>query len=154
MVFSHRKSLATNASYLPQPLTANFIKMGHRRFISQLFLLAFITALLLVFMHIFQQFSAYRMFSAFSLVFFTLLAMAMYFPSAKAAMSNDKNAFTRMVMLFTFVKMFLAAGLVIGYNQVFKPADNYFLIPFFLTYIVFTGFETMFMSRLGKIKSR
>ena len=88
------------------------------------------------------------------LLFFASLTAGIYFPSAKASLSKDKNAFTRLVMLFTFVKMFLTAGLIIGYHQVFQPTDNFFLIPFFLIYIVFTSFETVFMSKLGKVKAR
>jgi hypothetical protein len=128
--------------------------MSHRRFFSQLLLITLFSGFLLVFLHVFQPFAPYKALSAVSLGFFALLAMGMYFPSAKAAMSNDKNAFTRLIMLFTFLKMFLTAALIIGYHRIFKPADSFFLIPFFLTYVVFTGFETVFMSKLGKIKAR
>lgn len=128
--------------------------MSRRRFFSQLLLLTLITGVVLVFVHIFQPFVPYRIFSLSALLFFSALAAAIYVPASKAAFSEDKNAFTRLVMLFTFVKMFLTAGLVIGYHQIYKPENNLFLLPFFLTYIVFTAFETIYMSRLGKVKSR
>lgn len=128
--------------------------MSHRRFFSQLLLLVLLTGLALIFVHIFQPFAPYKMLSVLSVLFFAALTTSIYFPAAKAALSNDKNAFTRLVMLFTFVKMILTAAFVIGYHQVVTPADNLFLIPFFAIYVVFTVFETVFMSKLGKVKAR
>ncbi len=128
--------------------------MSNRRFFSQLLMLTLLTGVVLVFIHIFQPFEPYRMLSLVGLLFFAALTASIYLPAAKAALSKDKNAFTRLVMLFTFVKMFLTGALVIGYHRIFQPADNLFLIPFFLTYIVFTSFETIFMSKLGKVKAR
>lgn len=128
--------------------------MSNRRFFSQLILVSLLTGLVLFFMHIFQPFAPYRVLSFSGLLFFAALTTGIYFPSAKAALSKDKNAFTRLVMIFTFVKMFLTAALIIGYHRIFKPTDNLFLIPVFLTYIVFTSFETIFMSKLGKVKAR
>ncbi|MBI1225116.1 MAG: hypothetical protein GC192_07735 [Bacteroidetes bacterium] len=128
--------------------------MSNRRFFSQLLITTLLTGIVLVFIHIFQPFAPYKMLSLVSLIFFTALTAGIYFAAAKAALSKDKNAFTRLVMLFTFVKMFLTGALIIGYHRIFNPADNYFLIPFFLTYIVFTTFETIFMSKLGKVKAR
>ncbi|MBK9016213.1 MAG: hypothetical protein IPM82_20285 [Saprospiraceae bacterium] len=117
-------------------------------------MLTLLTGLVLVFIHIFHPFSPYKMLSLAGLLFFSALTAGIYFPAVKASLSTDKNAFTRLVMLFTFVKMFLTAALIIAYHRIFKPGDNLFLIPFFLTYIVFTSFETIFMSKLGKVKAR
>ncbi len=128
--------------------------MNHRPFFTQFLIITLITGFLLVIIHVFQQFSPYKVVSAVSLVFFAILSLVMYFAAEKSALSNDKNAFTRLVMIFTFLKMFLTGALVIGYHRIFKPADSFFLIPFFLIYIVYTGFETAFMSKLGKIKAR
>ncbi len=128
--------------------------MSHRRFFLQLLPLTILTGLVLIFTHIFQPLAPYLTLSMVGLVFFAALTAGIYFPAAKAALSSDRNAFTRLVMLFTFVKMFLTAALIIGYHRIFKPGNNLFLLPFFFTYIVFTVFETIFMSKLGKIKSR
>lgn len=128
--------------------------MSKRSFFSQLIFLILLTGLALVFIHVFQPFAPYKMLSLCALVFFAMLTSFVYLTAAKAALSNDRNAFTRLIMLFTFVKMVLTAALLIGYHNVFQPTDNMFLIPFFLIYIVFTSFETIFMSKLGKVKSR
>ncbi len=128
--------------------------MSKRRFFSQLLFLILLTGLALVFIHILQPFAPYKMLSLVSLAFFAVLTAGIYFTAVQATLSKDRNAFTRLIMLFTFVKMVLTGGLIIGYHHFFKPTDNYFLIPFFLTYIVFTTFETIFMSKLGKVKAR
>jgi hypothetical protein len=128
--------------------------MSKRRFFSQLFFLMLLTGLVLVFIHILQPFAPYKMLSMASLVFFAVFTVSIYFTAANAALSKDRNAFTRLIMLSTFVKMVLTGALIIGYHHFFKPADNYFLIPFFLIYIVFTTFETIFMSKLGKVEAR
>ncbi|MBI5914876.1 MAG: hypothetical protein HY842_05825 [Bacteroidetes bacterium] len=128
--------------------------MNRRRFFFQLALLTLGTGAVLFFLQIFAPFQPFKDFSSVGLLFFALLSVAMYFPAAKAAFSPDKNAFTRLVMLFTFGKMFLTTALIVGYHRIFKPESNLFLIPFFFTYLVFTIFETMYMSKLGKIKAR
>ncbi|MEK7254275.1 MAG: hypothetical protein AAB316_05985 [Bacteroidota bacterium] len=94
------------------------------------------------------------LFSLASVAFFTLLSAGMYFLAAKAALSKDKNAFTRLIMLFTFGKLLLTTVLIVAYHRIAKPADNNFIIPFFLIYISYTIFETIFLSRLGKIQAR
>ncbi len=126
--------------------------MSNQRFLFQLILITLLTGFVLFFLHIFQPFAPYRLVSFAGLVFFAALSAGIYFPSSSAAKSSDKNAFTRLVMIFTFVKMFLTVALVLAYHRIFKPTDNLFLIPFFLNYIVFTSFETIFMSKLGKLK--
>jgi hypothetical protein len=128
--------------------------INHRRFFSQLLLLTLLTGLVVFFLLIFEPFSPHKILSYASLLFFAALTAGIYFPAAKAAQSNDRNAFTRLVMVFTFVKMFLTAGLVIAYQRLAQPENNYFLVPFFLTYIVFTVFETIFMSKLAKVKPK
>jgi len=110
--------------------------------------------LILLFLHIFQPFSDSRLISLVTLAFFVLMSVGMYLLAAKAAVSKDKNAFTRLIMVFTFVKMLLTVTLIIIFHKLLKPESNYYLIPFFFIYIVFTVFETIFMSRLGKIKAR
>lgn len=127
--------------------------MSKRQFFSQLSLVTLLTGLVLFLLLIFQPFSEYKLLSLATLLFFAVLAAAIYFPASNATKSNDKNAFTRLVMVFTFVKMFLVAGLVVGYHRLFAPANNLFLVPFFLTYIVFTVFETIYLSKMAKVKA-
>jgi hypothetical protein len=128
--------------------------MNRRRFLIQLSLLATGVLALLLSSQFFSPFQPYLHFSLMSLAFFVFLSAGMYFPAAKAAISKDKNAFTRLIMMFTFGKLLLTVVLVIGYQKLSRPPDNFFLLPFFLVYIAFTIFETIFLTKLGKIKAR
>ena len=128
--------------------------MNHRRFFTQLLLITTLTGIALFLLHLFPPFLPYKLVSFLGLLFFAALTTGIYFPAAKAANSSDRNAFTRLVMIFSFVKMIMTVVVVFFYHRYLKPADSFFLVPFFLTYIVFTAFETMFMSKLGKIKPR
>jgi hypothetical protein len=128
--------------------------MNRRRFILQLGLITASVLVVLLFLHIFQPFAAFKIISLITLVFFVLMSLSMYLLAAKAAVSKDKNAFTRLIMVFTFVKMLLTVILIILFQKLLKPENTLYLIPFFFIYIVFTVFETMFMTKLGKIKAR
>lgn len=126
--------------------------MTHRRFFTQLLLVITLTGLVLFALLNFKPFDAYVSLSGILLAFFAMLTTGVYIAASKAALSKDKNAFTRLVMICSFVKMFMAILVVVVYHKFLKPQDNYFLIPFFLIYIVFTVFETALMSKLGKVK--
>ena len=89
-----------------------------------------------------------------SIGFFFLLSLAMFFTSAKAAVSKDKNSFTRLIMVFTMVKLFLTVIIVVLYQRLAKPENVIFILPFFIIYIAFTVFETIFMTKLGKVEAR
>ena len=78
----------------------------------------------------------------------------MFFTAAKAAISKDKNAFTRLIMVFSMGKLFLTVIIVVIYDQIVQPESISFIIPFFGIYIAYTVFETIFMSKLGKVKAR
>ncbi len=126
--------------------------MNRKRFFSQLSLLTAIVAVVnLVFCALVQP--ALLGFSLITTALFVVLSLSMYFFSAKAAVSKDKNAFTRLMMVFTFAKIALLVVFVLGYKQLFKPAGNVFMIPFVFIYFAFTIFETMFLTKLGKIKA-
>ncbi|HFA51466.1 MAG TPA: hypothetical protein ENJ95_20830 [Bacteroidetes bacterium] len=128
--------------------------MNKRRFFVQLTILTFVLTAVVLGLQTLPAFRPHTFFSLISIGFFVLLSIAMFFMAAKAAVSKDKHAFTRLIMLFTLSKMILTAVLVIVYKQVAEPKGLVFVLPFFLIYIAYTVFETMFMTKLGKIKAR
>ena len=78
----------------------------------------------------------------------------MFLIAAKAAVSKDKNAFTRLIMIFTMSKMLLTIILIVAYKKIVDPENTFFVFPFFGIYIAYTVFETIFMTKLGKVKAR
>jgi hypothetical protein len=128
--------------------------MDRHRFYLQLGIITLSLLGVLILLRFFRVLSPSFLFSVISLAFFVLLSAGMYFLAIRAAVSKDKNAFSRLIMGFTFGKMFLTVILVVVYKKLANPESGFFLIPFFLIYIVFTIFETNFMTKLGKIKAR
>ena len=128
--------------------------MNRRKFLFQLFLLTFVLVCLVLFLNIFPVVQAHLYFLLSTIAFYMLLSIAMFLVGAKAAVSKDKNAFTRVIMVFTFIKLLLTILVIISYTKFAVPDSNFFIIPFFLVYFAYTIFETLFLTRLGKIKAR
>jgi hypothetical membrane protein len=128
--------------------------MNQRRFFSQLGILTLSVVVAVFVLHQLFGEEASRAFSLVSAGFFALLGAGVYIMAAKAAISKDKNAFTRLIMVLTFVKLFLTFVLVIAYYWLAKPESLFFLLPFFGVYITYTVFETVYLTKLGKIKAR
>jgi hypothetical protein len=81
---------------------------------------------------------------------FSLLTVIIYYTSIPAAKSDNKARLAQFVMVLTFVKMALSVALVYVYYAVFTPASRSFLFPFFLSYLIFTVFETWYLVSLAQ----
>ena len=80
-------------------------------------------------------------------VVFTVLAFRLHLMAVK---SDDKTLFSRIFMVSIFLKLMGCILLVIGHILINKPETYHFVLPFFLIYIVYTIFETLYISRLAK----
>jgi len=127
--------------------------MTRRKFYFQLAGIVAALLTLIAAANIFPVFQPHLVFSLISMGIFTLVAIFLFNIGAKTALSKDKNAFTRVIMSSTFIKMFLALIIVVVYHYYEKPEGAFFVIPFFVIYFTFTIFETRFLSKLGKIKA-
>ena len=128
--------------------------MNRRKFSFQLLLLTVVLTGAVMALQLIPSLSSFIGFYLISIGFFFLLSLVMFFTSARAALSKDKNAFTRLIMVFTMAKLFLTVIIVIVYQQVVKPEGVLFILPFFIIYIAYTVFETIFMTKLGKVEAR
>ena len=86
-----------------------------------------------------------------SLIFFVLLSIAVFYLGNAAARSSNKNRLTQLIMILVFVKLFSCLLIIIIYDRVFQPASNYYVIPFFMIYIVFTIFEVGMLTKANKL---
>lgn len=127
--------------------------MTRRRFFFQLILLTIILVVAVLAAQLIPAFRESFLFSMVTIGIFFLISTGMFLFGAKTAVSSDKNAFTRVVMLCTFAKIFLALIMVVVYHRMAEPESNLFVIPFFVVYFAYTIFETMFLTKLGKIKA-
>ncbi|MEO1258119.1 MAG: hypothetical protein AAFZ15_04955 [Bacteroidota bacterium] len=128
--------------------------MNRRKFSFQLLLLTVVLTGVVMSFQLIPALSPFIGFYLISIGFFCLLSLVMFFTSAKAAISKDKNAFTRLIMVFTMAKLFLTVIIVVVYQQIEKPDNVLFILPFFAIYIAYTIFETIFMTKLGKVEAR
>lgn len=84
---------------------------------------------------------------------FVSLSIMMYYQGYRAALSDNKNDFTNTFMGFLVGKLFLCGGLIIGYYYIVEPTSKLFILPFFGVYALYTIFEVVFMSRLGRMST-
>ncbi len=89
-------------------------------------------------------------FGVLSVAFFTVFALLSYFWAHRAALSPDRNALTRVVMVQVFLKLLSCLILVIAYDRLFEKVQTLHGLLFIGVYVIFSGFEVSFMTRLGK----
>ena len=121
-------------------------------FFRQLGILTAITALALFAINQLEVLQPYANFSWISLTFFVVLTLAMFGVGWLTVNSKNKNAFTGTILGFTLAKIVFSFVVVLSYHQLTQPLSKAFVIPFFITYLVYTAFETWFLMKLGKQK--
>ena len=117
--------------------------------------LAFTTAILLVvlvFLHQLDLFAPHVFFSSFTLATFVLLTLGGILAADRAAQSANKFRFLQVFMGFMMAKLFLSVLLVAGYYLGVKPDNRLFVIPFVLIYLVYSGLETWYFMKRGKLR--
>lgn len=82
--------------------------------------------------------------------FFVILSVLIFMVGTSMAKQKNKNTFTGVILFVMITKMFLCILLVAIYSKVQQPTNNYFLIPFFSIYLIYTIFEVHLMTRIGK----
>jgi hypothetical protein len=88
--------------------------------------------------------------AAFLLAVFIGVCLLLYYTGQNAARSSSKAAFPNLVSGSVFGKMVLAIGILFVYKQSFLPTNQWFVGIFLLTYLLYTGFEVWFMTKLAK----
>ena len=99
----------------------------------------------------FEPFVDSRPLSIFSVVFFSLLCIAVQYLGKRAARSTNKNLLTQLIMIVVFLKLFCCLFLVIGYDQFYAPSTNHFVLPFIFLYLVYTSFEVIILMRASRL---
>lgn len=93
---------------------------------------------------------AHWKFAIASLVLFVLLCMGLFFAGARAARSKSRVAFINLVSGSVFGKMVLAVVFLLIYQRTAHPENEWFVGIFLFCYVVYTGFEIWFMTRLAR----
>ncbi len=127
--------------------------MNQRSFFTQLSILSVFVGVLLLLLNTIPAIHPYQGISWISCSFFILLSIVMYLAGQKAAKSRNKNNFSRVVFGFIGIKMMLSVALVFVYSETVRPTSGHFLVPFFVTYLLYTIFETHFMMKIGQVNT-
>ena len=127
--------------------------MDHSRFFTQLSFVSLGIIILIFALNLVPIFQTFQSLTWISFIFFLSLSVLMYFIGHTSANSSNKNSFLRIVMVTTFLKMFLCVGLIVIYQTIVKPESKMFVVPFLMIYIIFTIFETYFMMKLSYVDS-
>lgn len=83
---------------------------------------------------------------------FTVIAVLIYFLANKAINSDNKYSFLNIVVMNLFIKIFLSFIVVVAYVKMTEPDNKWYLVPFTMIYLIFTIFETYFLSKAAKVK--
>lgn len=126
--------------------------MKQSKFFGILISISTVLAAFFLWLNRFPQFSVSQYFTWGILAFFILLTLAIYYVGKQLAVSNDKYAYNRLILLVVMTKMMLCVLFVVVYIKEMEPTNKFFLIPFFLIYFVYTIFEVVIMTKLGHTK--
>jgi len=85
-----------------------------------------------------------------TLVFFILLCLGLFVAGQNAVRSTNKFAFSSLVSISVFGKMFLSLGFLFAYQQIAQPANQWFVAIFLWCYVSYTCFEVWFMTRMAR----
>ncbi len=124
--------------------------MTQGRFARNLTVVLLLTTFLLVPLHIMGAFRPYIDISAIGVVFFTALCIIVYKMGNAAAKSTNKGMYINVILMNVMVKMFASFAIIFTYVKITNPPDKLFVVPFLITYFIFTAFETYFMSIQSK----
>ncbi len=125
--------------------------MDTKSFFIYLALVTAITAGLLAGLHFAMPAAqAHGTFAVASVTLFVLVCVGLYFAGVSTARSTSKYAFTNLVTASVFGKMVTAIGFLFVYQKIAQPSNEWFVGIFLLCYVIFTGYEVWFMTRLAK----
>ena len=81
---------------------------------------------------------------------FSVLSILIYTITNFLEKHPDKRGLLNVVIINVMLKFFISISVIALYYQAKNPKDGIFVVPFILVYVVFTIFETYFMSEQAR----
>lgn len=81
----------------------------------------------------------------FSIALYSILCITIYIAGRLLINSPRRNLYLGLIMMNVLFKMVFSIVIVYIYRERYAPAESYYLLPFIVSYILFTIFETHFM---------
>lgn len=88
-----------------------------------------------------------------TIVMLVAISTGMFYVGKRTAGSENKFMFTNAFMGFTMLKLVLCGGVIAAYVLLGAPENKLFVVPFFVTYLVYTTLEVIFLVKLAGITS-
>ena len=126
--------------------------MSVGKFFQLLFLTLIILIGILYFMSLNQKINEYIDIAYYAIPSFTFLSIAIYFLTIHLEKQPNKGMLLNLVIINVMFKFLIAIGVVMIYHKTKNPEDGIFVLPFIIIYVIFTIFETYFMSIQAKSK--
>ena len=82
----------------------------------------------------------------YAIIFFTTLTVLVYWLGQRALRTSQNNFFLYVIIINVFIKLVASFVFMLIYVKIKNPGDRYFLVPFLLTYLIFTISETYVLS--------
>lgn len=126
--------------------------MTKRKFFLLLFLTIGTLVAIMYLMSHNEKIYRYIDISYYAIPSFTLLSVAVFFLTEYLEKQSDKAMLLNLVLVNVMFKFLIAIGVVMIYHKLRDPEDGIFVLPFIIIYVIFTIFETYFMSLQAKSK--
>ncbi len=120
------------------------------QFATRLGLITILSIALIFALNFLPQISEAQSLSWTTILIFIVFSILIYFMANYSANQKNKNLFSSVILMGLLFKMVLCVLVVGIYVKVYQPTSNFFLIPFFAIYVLYTIFEVYFMTRIGK----
>ncbi|NNE25796.1 MAG: hypothetical protein HKN09_03040 [Saprospiraceae bacterium] len=124
--------------------------MSINTFVKNLIISALIALILLVATHFVVDMREHVAFIVSAYVFFVAFCIFIYWLAQRSSKSKAGEYFLYIVVVNVFVKLIASFMMVFIYAKLAEPSDKWFVIPFLIIYLVFTVFETFFLSIQAK----
>ncbi len=124
--------------------------MSISKFFQLLFLTIGILAGAMYFMSLNEKIYKYIDIAYYTIPSFTLLSIAIFFMTEYLERQTNKGMLLNLVIINVMFKFLIAIGIVLTYHKLRNPEDGIFVLPFIIVYVIFTIFETYFMSLQAK----
>ena len=85
-----------------------------------------------------------------SILCFVLLAVIIYFLVDRSMTRSGGKGMIGLVIFNVLLKLVFSFGFVAFYVKSKQPQDKAFIVPFLITYLVFTIFETWFLNEKAR----
>ena len=127
--------------------------MERSTFFSRLLVVTVLNAALLAGLHFgLPVFQKHWPVSIAALATFVGICLALFFVGERMATSKNRLAFNHLITFSVLGKILVSLVVLFVYFKMKQPTDRLFIVPFLLTYLVFTVFETWFMMKLARLK--